>query len=237
MPSPYKIARDVYVGELNADGSIPYDSEDFDSPSAWALHLKRKKNPNRKSINGWKCVWARGKTLSEYKKSLPSQTEPTKAHKQPPESDSNAETSSFVPEGSKATPDTFVAKREDNTDLALLERIAELSPSGFEKLVGKFLKAKGFEKVKITNRSHDGGIDGQCELSFIDVKVAFQAKRYKPQKSVGIEPVQRLRGSLEGRYDRGVFVTTSNFTYSAKSWVKEREFGLSSLYLERLLDF
>ena len=123
---------DVYVGELNADGSIPYDSEDFDSPSAWALHLKRKKNPNRK---GWKCVWARGKTLSEYKKSLPSQTEPTKAHKQPPESDSNAETSSFVPEESKATPDTFVAKREDNTDLALLERIAELSPSGFEKLV------------------------------------------------------------------------------------------------------
>ena len=33
--------------------------------------------------------------------------------------------------------------------------------------------------------------------------------------------MQRLRGSLEGRCDRGVFVTTSNFTSSAKGWVKE----------------
>ena len=97
------------------------------------------------------------------------------------------------------------------------------------------MKAKGFEKVKITNRSHDGGIDGQCELSFIDVKVAFQAKRYKPQKSVGIEPVQRLRGSLEGRYDRGVFVTTSNFTYSAKSWVKEVNTGIRLVDGEELV--
>ena len=207
---------EAYVGKLKDNGSISHNSQSFDTPSGWAKHLNKDR-----PINGWKYVWARDKTLSKYKKLLPGQIESTKAHKQPPESDSNAETSSFVKEGSKVTPDTFVAKRENNTDLSLLERIAELSPSEFEQLVGEFLKAKGFEKIKITNRSHDGGIDGQCELSFINVKVAFQAKRYQPQKNVGIDPVQRLQGSLKGHYDRGVFVTTSNFTSSAKSWVKE----------------
>ena len=206
---------EVYVGRLNADGSISYDPERFKTPSGWGKHLNK-----GRPINGWDAVSTRGKKLSEYRSSL-GQTESTKVHRQPPESDNEAEASSFVPEGSKVTPDTFAAEREDNIASALLERIAELSPSGFEKLVGEFLKAMGFAKVKTTKPYHDEGIDGECELSFIDVKVAFQAKRYKPQNSVGIELVQRLQGSLKGRYDRGVFVTTSNFTSSAKGWVEE----------------
>ena len=203
---------EAYVGKLKDNGSISHNSQSFDTPSGWAKHLNK-----GRPINGWDAVSARGKKLSEYRSSL-GQTESTKVHRQPPELDNEAEASSFVP-----TPDTFAAERGDNTASALLERIAELSPSGFEKLVGEFLRAKGFSNIEVTRHSHapDEGIDGQCELPFIDVKVAFQAKRYQPQKSVGIEPVQRLQGGLEGRYDRGVFVTTSKFTASAKSWVKE----------------
>lgn len=209
----------VYIGRLNADGSISYDSKRFKTPSGWGKHLAGTSRESGSS-NGWTDISARGKKLSEYRQLL-SQTKSTKAHKQPPESDSKAEASSSVPEGSKTTSDTFATERKGNTASDLLKRIVALSPSGFEKLVGEFLKAKGFAKVKITKFHHDEGIDGECELSFIDVKVAFQAKRYQPQKSVGIDPVQRLRGSLEGRYNRGVFVTTSNFTSSAKGWVKE----------------
>lgn len=212
---------EVYVGELNADGSIPYDSENFDSPSAWALYLKRKKNPKCKSLNGWQYVWARGKKLVEYKKSLRGQIESTKAHRQPPESDSNAETSSFVPRRSKATSDTFAVEREDNIASALLERIAELSPSGFERLVGELLRAKGFSNVEVTGRPHDRGIDGRCELSFVGLKVAFQAKQYQPQKSVSIGEVHRFQGSLTVGYDRGILVTTSSFSPGAKNFVKE----------------
>jgi restriction endonuclease Mrr len=210
---------EVYVGRLNADGSISYDSEIFTTPSGWGKHLASKSRESSSS-NGWTDVSARGKKLSEYR-SLMGQTDSTKTHMQSSKPNNEAEASAFVPEGSKTAPDTFATEREDNTVSTLLERIAELSSSEFEKLVGEFLKAKGFTKVKITNRSHDGGIDGKCELSFIDVKVAFQAKQYKPQNSVGIDPVQRLQGSLQGHYDRGVFVTTSNFTSPAKSWVKE----------------
>ena len=206
---------EVYVGRLNADGSISYDSERFKTPSGWGKHLNK-----GRPINGWDAVSTRGKKLSEYRLSL-GQTESTKVHRQPPESDNEAEASSFVPEGSKVTPDTFAAEREDNIASALLERIAELSPSGFEKLVGEFLKAKGFSNVEVTGRPHDRGIDGRCELSFVDVKVAFQAKRYQPQDSVSIGEVHRFQGSLIAGYDRGILVTTSSFSPGAKNFVEE----------------
>ena len=207
---------EVYVGELKDNGSISHNSQSFDTPSGWAKYLYK-----NRSINGWQHVWARGKTLSKYKKLLPDQIESTKAHKQPPESDSNAETSSFEPEGSKATPDTFATEREDNIASALLERIAELSPSGFERLVGELLRAKGFSNVEVTGRPHDRGIDGRCELSFVGLKVAFQAKQYQPQKSVSIGEVHRFQGSLTVGYDRGILVTTSSFSPGAKNFVEE----------------
>ena len=205
----------AYVGELKANGSISYDSQSFDTPSSWAKYLNKDK-----PRNGWDDVSARGRKLSEYRSSL-HQTESTKTCIQPSELDPETEASPFVPEGSKATPDTSAAEREDNTASALLERIAELSPTGFEKLVGEFLKAKGFSNVEVTGRPHDRGIDGQCELSFIDLKVAFQAKRYQPQNSVSIGDVQRLQGSLITGYDRGILVTTSSFSPGAKNFVEE----------------
>ena len=110
---------------------------------------------------------------------------------------------------------------EDDIARSLLERLRQLSPDQFEVLVGEFLKAKGFSDVQITGKSYDGGIDGHCGIPFINVKVAFQAKRYAAGNSVGIDPVQRLQGSVSGGYDRGVFITTSSFTATAIGWVEE----------------
>lgn len=214
---------EVYVGTLNADGWISYDSERFETPSGWGKHLAGKSRESSSS-NGWTDVSARGKKLSEYRseyKSLLGQTDSTKTHMQSSKPNNEAEASAFVPEGSKNAPDTFAVNREDNTASALLERITELSPSGFEKLVGEFLKAKGFSNVEVTGRPHDRGIDGRCELSFVGLKVAFQAKRYQPQNSVGIGEVHRFRGSLTAGYDRGILVTTSSFSPGAKNFVEE----------------
>ena len=94
-----------------------------------------------------------------------------------------------------------------------------LSPQVFETLVGEFLRAKGFDNVEVTGRSHDGGIDGHCRLSFLSINVAFQAKRWS--RNVPIEHVQRLVGSIRGSFERGVFVTTSDYTPSARSWMDE----------------
>jgi len=114
-------------------------------------------------------------------------------------------------------------RRETENDVrgVLLERVLRLTPPEFEKLVGAFLQAKGFSNVRVTGKSGDDGIDGECEMPFIKVKVAFQAKRYTTGNSVGIDPVQRLQGSMGRNFDRGIFITTSSFTSPARGWVEE----------------
>lgn len=110
---------------------------------------------------------------------------------------------------------------EDDIIQYLQERVLKLEPGEFERLVGEYLKSKGFSNVVVSGRSHDGGIDGECGIPFINVKVAFQAKRYTAANSIGIEPVQRLQGSMTGRFDRGIFITTSDYTSAARGWVEE----------------
>ncbi len=110
---------------------------------------------------------------------------------------------------------------EDSITKYLRERVLKLEPGEFEVLVGEYLKSKGFSNVVVSGRSGDGGIDGECGIPFINVKVAFQAKRYTAANSIGIEPVQRLQGSMTGRFDRGIFITTSDYTSAARGWVEE----------------
>ena len=97
----------------------------------------------------------------------------------------------------------------------LLDRLQTLDPTKFEHLVGAFLKAKGLEDVQITGKSGDQGIDGTCIVPFLNLSCAFQAKRYGLDNSVGGPAVRNFKGGVVGRYDRGIFITTSNFTPGA----------------------
>lgn len=132
-----------------------------------------------------------------------------------------------------------VSASEDGTEADIIEklrdRLLRLSPDEFERLVGEYLKAKGFSNVVITQRSHDGGIDGYCEITFVGVKVAFQAKRYT-SNTIGIDPVQRLQGSITGRYDRGIFITTSDYTPGAREYVENPTVRITLVNGERLLE-
>ncbi len=109
------------------------------------------------------------------------------------------------------------------TDISqrLLARLQSLSPRQFEHFVGEFLKAKGITDVKVTPHSNDDGIDAIGKIPFVNIKVAVQAKRYASGSNVGIEPVQRLRGSMASGFDRGIFITTSTFSAAASGWVEE----------------
>lgn len=110
---------------------------------------------------------------------------------------------------------TPVRQEEPKINERLLEHILRLNPSEFEKLVGEFLKAKGFSNVRVTGRTGDGGIDGECELPFVKLKAAFQAKRYDQNTPVGSPAVRNFKGGVVGRFDRGIFITTSSFTAGA----------------------
>ncbi|MFO1005799.1 MAG: restriction endonuclease [Planctomycetaceae bacterium] len=99
----------------------------------------------------------------------------------------------------------------------LLQTLKSLSPEGFERLCQRLLREHGFQNVKVTGRSGDGGIDGEGILEInplLSFKVIFQCKRYKGSVSAGM--LRDFRGAMIGRADKGIFLTTGSFTMDAK---------------------
>ena len=95
--------------------------------------------------------------------------------------------------------------------------LTEMDATAFERLCQRVLRESGFTKVDVTQATHDGGIDGKGILQvndFLTFRVEFQCKRYSG--SVGPDVVQKLRGAMSGSADRGLIVTTGNFTQGAK---------------------
>jgi restriction system protein len=100
----------------------------------------------------------------------------------------------------------------------LLSILQNLPPNGFERLCQRLLRESGFERVHVTGRSGDGGIDGIGIVkvnSFVTFKVLFQCKRYSGAVSSG--QVRDFRGAMQGRTDKGIMLTTGAFTKDAQS--------------------
>ncbi|MDK9358943.1 restriction endonuclease [Lelliottia sp. V106_10] len=94
--------------------------------------------------------------------------------------------------------------------------IEEMSPSAFERLTQRLLRESGFIHVEVTGRTGDGGIDGKGIArinGLMSFHIAFQCKKYKG--SVGAPEIRDFRGATVGRADRGMFITTGNFTKAA----------------------
>ena len=98
----------------------------------------------------------------------------------------------------------------------LLERLLELPPDAFERLTQRLLREAGFRDVEVLGKAGDGGIDGVgvYRLSLVSFPIYFQCKRYKGSVSAGT--VRDFRGAMAGRGEKGLLVTTGNFTRSAR---------------------
>ena len=99
----------------------------------------------------------------------------------------------------------------------LLEKLQSMPPASFEKLCQRLLRESGFQQVEVTGRSGDGGIDGKGILQvnpLLSFQVIFQCKRY--QGSVSASQIRDFRGAMSGRADKGIFLTTGNFSVEAR---------------------
>ena len=108
---------------------------------------------------------------------------------------------------------------EDPRDyrIRLMEMLMGLPASGFERLCQRILRESGFQEVKVTGRTGDGGIDGNGILQinpFVSFQVLFQCKRYSG--SVSVSQIRDFRGAMMGRADKGIILTTGTFTKDAK---------------------
>lgn len=117
-----------------------------------------------------------------------------------------------------------VAFKSINDDLAadLLQRVLDMSPNFFEKLVLDLLLNMGFgsrnkEMAIVTPTSHDNGVDGIIPEDALGLdKIYIQAKRYT-DNPVSKPEIHKFIGALdEQKASKGVFITTSKFTAGAK---------------------
>lgn len=99
---------------------------------------------------------------------------------------------------------------------ALLARLQTMKPDEFERLIRTLLVHLGFADVIVTSPSRDGGIDVRGTLvvgGVIRTHMAVQAKCWK--NNVQRPTIQQVRGSL-GSHDKGLVITTSDFSSGAK---------------------
>lgn len=100
---------------------------------------------------------------------------------------------------------------------ALLNILKNLSPQGFERICKRLLSEVGIHDVQVIGGTGDQGIDGTGVIKVNEVvgfTIIFQCKRYKD--SVVPHHVRDFRGTMQGRADKGIIITTGRFTSEAK---------------------
>ncbi|QSZ67509.1 restriction endonuclease [Methanofollis aquaemaris] len=125
----------------------------------------------------------------------------------------------------------------------LLDQILSMSPDFFEKLVVDLLVAMGYggsrsDAGKVVGQSGDGGIDGIIKMDKLGIdEIYIQAKRWDRAHSVDSREIRNFIGSLTVKGARkGVFITTSKFTDTAKSVAQKPNFKVALIDGAKLVD-
>lgn len=112
----------------------------------------------------------------------------------------------------------------------LLNKVVDLSPSFFEKLVVELLVKMGYggsikDAGTAIGKSGDEGIDGTIKEDKLGLDIIYiQAKRWRPGNVVGRPELQKFVGALAGQgAKKGIFITTSNFTKDALEYTPRNE--------------
>lgn len=111
----------------------------------------------------------------------------------------------------------------------LIERILKCKPEFFERLVVELLMKMGYGYDRfsgsVVGKSHDGGVDGIINEDKLGLsKIYIQAKRYAIGSNVGSHDTQAFVGAMQ-KAQKGVFITTSDFTKEAKKYAREIQNG------------
>jgi len=124
----------------------------------------------------------------------------------------------------------------------ILERILKQNAYFFESLVVDLLKAMGYAGAnnfaKVTKKTRDGGIDGILYQDALGLdKVFVQAKRYKEDNLVQGKEMTNFIGSLEVKgTNKGVFITTSEFSKDAFEKIKDSSKNVITINGNKLTD-
>ncbi len=125
---------------------------------------------------------------------------------------------------------------EKQVKTELLEKLKEIDPYYFEKVILILLKKMGYGDFVETSKSGDGGIDGIINEDKLGLeKIYTQAKRYNENK-VREKDIRNFIGAMSGDTSKGVFITTSTFDDSAIKKAREAHHSIILIDGAKLVD-
>lgn len=118
----------------------------------------------------------------------------------------------------------------------LLEKLKEIDPYYFEKIILILLNKMGYGDFIETSKSGDGGIDGIINEDKLGLeKIYIQAKRYNESK-VREKDIRNFIGAMSGDTRKGVFVTTTDFDDLAVKKAREAHHTIILIDGKKLVD-
>lgn len=137
-----------------------------------------------------------------------------------------------------SAPDEKSYLNQDEIQEELVTLLRSVTDKGFEELCARLLRHIGFANVNVTGKTGDRGVDGEGYLlinRFVRTKVMFQCKRYAG--TVQAKEVRDFRGAIQGRAERGIFLTTGTFTKGAREEAaRENATAIELVDIDRLLE-
>jgi restriction system protein len=125
---------------------------------------------------------------------------------------------------------------ETEVKTELLEKLKEIDPYYFEKVILILLRKMGYGDFIETSKSNDGGIDGIINQDKLGLeKIYTQAKRYNENK-VREKDIRNFIGAMSGDTSKGVFITTSTFDDSAIKKAREAHHSIILIDGAKLVD-
>src|SRR5690625_4453939 len=132
--------------------------------------------------------------------------------------------------------DSGFSSIEEEVKAELLDRLKEIDPYYFEKVILILLKRMGYGDFIETSKSGDGGIDGIINEDKLGLeKIYIQAKRYNESK-IREWDIRNFIGAMSGDTSKGVFVTTSTFDGAAVIKAREAHHSIILIDGAKLVD-
>ena len=126
-----------------------------------------------------------------------------------------------VPETPQETFDRVYAIINEQLADDLLAEVLNQTPAFFEQLVVDLMKAINYGEGFVTKYSGDDGIDGIIHEDQLGFNLIYiQAKRWKPDVTIGKPELQKFAGAMMGppRVEKGLFITTAKFSPKARDF-------------------
>lgn len=148
----------------------------------------------------------------------------------PPRRRKNVKDSSPSKEAESEAPEN----QDEAWKTEVLEAVRSMKPEAFERLAKLLLSKMGFDDLDVTKSSHDKGIDVKGVIKegngIIRRPVFVQCKRHSEGNTVGIDLIERFKGSIDKGvlHVTGIFITSGTYTKSAREAAAD---GMNTIHL------